>query len=162
MLEDHFLEDSLDPLLESQLQHIKLWKASKDLEYRHFLDGLLESLKKKIHCFEVQTCILITLPSRFFVCEVETVTAYSSQLRIAAGEGRKLQSEATRKAERERERTKGEKREEVGDREKKITQEGVWMRQWRRQGVKRCKHHQCDPAVTRFGSGLNTTLGQSI
>ena len=44
MLEDHFLED---PLSESQLQHIKLWKASKDPEYRHFLDGLLESLKKK-------------------------------------------------------------------------------------------------------------------
>lgn len=80
--------------------------------------------KEEIHCFEVQTCILITLPSRFFVCEVETVTAYSSQLRIAAGEGRKQQSEATRKAEGETER-KGEKKKRKWATEKKITQEGV-------------------------------------
>lgn len=47
MLEDNFLEDSLDLLLEFQLQHIKLWKASKEPEYRHFLDGLLPSRKKR-------------------------------------------------------------------------------------------------------------------
>lgn len=49
------------------------------------MDGVSKK-RDKIHCFEVQTCIQITLPSRFFVFEVETVTAYSSQLRIAAGE----------------------------------------------------------------------------
>lgn len=156
MLQDHFLEDSLDPLLESQLQHIKLWKASKDLEYRHFLDGLLEPPKKKFSALRYKTCILISLPSRFSVCEVETVTAHSSQLRIAAGESE--ESEATRKAEK---KTEGGKKRKWAT-EKKITQEGVWMRQWLRQGVKASKHHRCDPPVTRSGSGLNTTLGRSI
>ena len=162
MLEDHFWEDSLDPLLENY-NTLNFERPPRTSCTDTFLDGLLRYLQK-FQPSKVQICVLITLSWRFFVCEVETVTAHSSQLRIAAGE--KWKAAEWGKWGNTNGRETGRERRGVTKRRMWVTmqktQEDVWIRQWLCQGVKRSKHHQRSSVVTRSGSGLNTTLGRSI
>lgn len=142
---DYVFEISLDHLLESHSQHPELWKPSMDQQKRHCF-GRTSKLSTGLHCFEVPTCILITVPSRICVWEAKTVPALSSLPRIAAGKKGKWGKRWGRKVT------------NLMAVKKKKKHEGVWMRQWLCQGVTPSKHHQSSAVVIRFASGWKMTL----